>query len=202
MVVVALVVAVLLAGLTGWLFLRGPAAEWWLSGRLLAEGHLLEVARQLDAVKRAACRLPLSSPAAFAPIPQDPRLLATSAGLLVFYTISRDGSSSSHQLSLSVVGGYTPHRAGETLLFFLTRLLGVAYDRLELTVSASTVHHAQFVLNEKEQAELLRRPIKPPQRDRLVELRREWALLHRAVHWQQILQPPPERPGWRSSRRG
>jgi hypothetical protein len=97
------------------LLLAGLACWWWLRGRLtrrlLAEEHLREVARDMDTVKQAACRLLLASPAAFAPLPRDPRVLATSAGLLVFYTISRDGPSYAHHLSLSVVGGYTPRPA-------------------------------------------------------------------------------------------
>jgi len=192
-IVVVAGVVLVLAGLASWLLLRGR-----LTRRLLAEEHLREVAQGLEPVKRAAGRLLLASPAAFAPLPQDPRMLATSSGLLLFYTVSRDAGSYAHHLSLSVVGGYTPRPAGEALILFLAGLLGVPYDRLELTVSPSTVHHVQFVLSEKEQAELLRRTIKPPRSARLADLRREWSLLREAVHWQPILHSEEEQPGRRS----
>ncbi len=148
------------------LVLAGLACWWLLHGRLtrklLAEKHLREVAEALEPVKQAACRLLLATPADFAPLPRDPRLLASSAGLLVFYTVSRDNSCYCHHLSLSVVGGHTPPRAGETLILFLAGLLGVPRDRLQRTVFPSMVHEVQFVLDEREHAALLGRPITFP----------------------------------------
>ncbi len=190
---VAAVTVLLLAGLAGWRLLRGR-----LTRRLLAGPHLLEVAEGLEPVKRAACRLLLASPAAFAPLPRDPRVLATSRGLLLHFTVSRDGSSYAHHLSLSVVGGYLPRPAGEALILFLVGLLGVPYEQLELTVSASSVHHAQFVLTETEHAELRQRSINPPRSAQLAGLRREWSLRREAMCWQPILHPEADTPGRRS----
>lgn len=156
MVLVVTAVAVLLAMLASFWLWHGRQTR-----RLLAEDHLNEVARHLERVKQAACRLLLASPADFAPLPRDPRLLASSAGLLVFYTVSRAGPSYCHHLSLSVVGGWTPRAAGEALVRFLARLLDVPYDRLERSVSPSTVHDVQFVLDQNEHAALQGRVIEP-----------------------------------------
>jgi hypothetical protein len=72
------------------------------------------------------------------------------------------------------------------LMLYLAGLLGVPYKRLELTVSPSTVHHALFVLDEQEQAELQRRVIQPPRTAHLGDLRREWSLVREAVHRQPL----------------
>lgn len=155
MVLAVLAVAtMLLAGLSCCWLLRGR-----LTRRLLAEDHLHAVARDLEGVKRAACRLLLASPADFAPLPRDPRVLVTRAGLLLFYTVSRDGSSYCHHLSLSVVGGYLPRKAGAALIPFLGGLLGIPPDRLQRRILLSTIHDLQFVLDEKEHAEFQARAL-------------------------------------------
>ncbi len=182
MVLGCLLGGVALLGLVGWLLLRGR-----LAGRLLEEKHLLETAEALEAVKRAALERPIASPADFAPLPRDPRVLATSAGLLLFYTVSRLDRQYNHHLSLSAAGGYLPRVAGETLLLYFADLLGIPYNRLQLSVSPTTVRHAEFVLDEKEQAELARRRVAPLAEKRLPELRKDWLLARETLTWERLM---------------
>jgi hypothetical protein len=170
-----------LLGLLGWFLLRNRLAR-----RLLADAHLIEIARGLEEVKKAAVSQPIDSSASFAPLPRDPRILATSLRLLVFYTVSPIEGQYAHQLSLSVAGGYLPRIAGESLLLYLVGLLGVDYDRLDLSVSPTTVHHVEFLLDEKEQEALERRPIQPPSLARLPALRKTWSLAREAARWERI----------------
>jgi hypothetical protein len=181
MLAVDILAAVLVLGVLGWLLLRNRLAR-----RLLTDAHLVEVALGLEKVKRAALSRPIESAAAFAPLPRDPRILATSVGLLLFYTVSPFEGQSAHHLSLSVSGGYLPRAAGETLLVYLAGLLGIACNRLSLYVSPTSVQHAEFLLDSGELAELANRPIKPPAADRLPALRKEWSLVRETLRWERI----------------
>lgn len=85
--------------------------------RLLADAHWLEVARALPALKRAALeRIDADSPKA-----GDPRVLQTTAGLLVAYVVMRDGDGFVHQCSLNVPSG----AVAASLLAMITAGLGI-----------------------------------------------------------------------------
>ena len=181
MVGCTILAGVLFVGVLGWLAWRNR-----LACRLLADRHLIETALALEKVKQAALRQPIASAAAFAPLPHDPRVLSTSKGLLVFWTVSPFEGQYAHHLSLSVTGGYVPRRAGQTLLLYLAGLLGVAHQRLHLSVSRSTVQHAEFLLDETEQQELARHKVQAPALAKLPALRKTWSLASEAVRWDQI----------------
>jgi hypothetical protein len=164
-----------------WLWLRNR-----LSRRLLAVDHLIETAQGLQSVFRAALNQPIESSAAFAPLPRDPRVLVTRTGLLVYYTVTPCDGQYAHHLSLSAKGGYLPRFAGETLVLYLAGLLGVPQDRLALSVSPTTVHHAEFVLDAAEQLQMARRAINPPPLEKLSALRKALARARPTLNWEHL----------------
>ena len=145
-----------------------------LNRTLLTGEHLREIAAKLGPVKAAALARPTESAAVFAPVPADPCLLTTSRGLLVYYSLSIDQDLYCHQLLLTVVGGATPRRAGLTLVYFLAYLLAIPYERIDLAISTSTVHHLQFFLNREEHEAIATRTIPSPRPEQVVSLRQQW----------------------------
>ncbi len=91
-----------------WLFSRGGFYK-----RVFADEHFLEVARALPRVKAAAvggvyeADEPMESPE------NNPRVLVTSAGLILAYTVRREDDRYVHHYSVSAGGGVTAHSLGE-----------------------------------------------------------------------------------------
>jgi hypothetical protein len=167
--VLAVTGGVLLAfGLIGMLL-----RHYSLSRQLLTPEHLREIAAKLGPVKLAALGRPTESSAVFAPVPADPCLLATRRGLLVYYSLSVDQDLYCHQMLLTVLGGTTPRRAGQTLVFYLAYLLSLPFERMELAISPSTVHHVQFFLNRDEHEVMAARAINTPGKEKMVLLRKQ-----------------------------
>jgi hypothetical protein len=150
--------AIAAVGLISWIMLR---LSWYR--RLFAVPHLMEFSQGLAAVKRAAMRDMIVSDEKGVQPPDDARILRTSAGLALLYTVSLGAAGTYvHHASVSVPGRPTAHAVGETFILLWAKLLGVEYGRLALDVSPMTVHHAEFVLNEREQSELAQRPVEMP----------------------------------------
>ncbi len=159
-----------------WWVLAGcaVAAAWWLLLRLrayhmlFADSHLMEFGQALPALKQAAMQHATAGDERDPPPPGDGRALQTSAGLAFVYTVSVDPAGKHvHHASVSIPGRVTAHAVGETFILLWARLLGVGYDRLVLEVSPATVHHAEFVLDEGEQAAFEWRPAEAPTADML-----------------------------------
>lgn len=159
-----------------WWVLAGLAlgAVWLIVPRVLrfrklfGDRHLMEFAQALPALKQAAMRQVMTGGQGDAPSPGDERILQTSAGLAFVYTVSTDPDGRYvHHASASLPGRVTPHAVGETFILLWARLLGVDYGRLGLQVSPTTVHHAQFVLDAREQEDFARRPVETPTADML-----------------------------------
>jgi hypothetical protein len=94
------------------------------------------------------------------PSPDDARVLQTSEGLVFVYTISLDPDGRYiHHASVSIPGQVTVHAVGEIFVLLWARQLGVGYERLVLKASPATVHHAEFGLNESEQADFAQRTV-------------------------------------------
>lgn len=150
--------AIAAAGLVSWIALR---LSWYR--RLFAAPHLMQFAQGLAAVKQAAMRDMIASDGDSVQPPDDARILRTSAGLALLYTVSPGAAGTYvHHASVSIPGHPTAHAVGETFILLWARLLGVEYERLALDVSPMTVHHAGFVLSEHEQSELAQRPVETP----------------------------------------
>jgi hypothetical protein len=165
-----------------WWLLAGLAFVilWWLLARmrsyqkLFALAHVMEFARALPALKQAAMQNVMTGDGWVAPPPDGPRILRTSAGLVFVYTIGIDPAGKYvHHASVSVPGGVTAHAVGEMFILLWARLLGVGCERLVLQMSPATVHHAEFVLDEGEQAEFAQRVVEAATADKLKALQAE-----------------------------
>jgi hypothetical protein len=144
-------------------------AVWWILSRvfsysrLFAVPHLMQFGEALPALKQAAMRDPMAGDGCIAPSPDDARIMRTSVGLVLVYTVSIDAAGRYvHHASVSIPGRVTAHAVGETFLLLWARLLGIGYDGLVLQMSPATVHHAEFALDESEQADFARRPVEAP----------------------------------------
>ncbi len=132
-------------------------------GRLFADSHLMEFGEALPALKQAAMQRVIAGGERPAPSPGDGRAMQTSAGLVFVYTVGINPAGKYvHHASVSIPGQVTAHAVGEMFILLWARLLGVGYDRLALQMSPTTVHHAEFVLDESEQAAFARRPVETP----------------------------------------
>ena len=161
-----------------WLLSRGGFYK-----RVFADEHFLEVARALPRVKAAAVGgvyetdEPMESPE------NNPRVLVTSAGLVLAYTVRCDGDRYVHHYSVSAAGGVTAHSLGEPYVLFVAKLLGVPYDALNLGVGRSTVHHAEFYTDEAGLAEFAARPVAEMSATDVTSFRREWIAVREKLQW-------------------
>jgi hypothetical protein len=165
---------------------------WFIGGfgvyrRVFADAHFQEIAARLPSVKQAALeRLVVSQEDAMRPM-EDPRVLLTSVGLAMIYTIGPDGGVYRHHLSVSFPArGYTAHAVGETFVLFVAWLLGIASDRLFLGISQTTVHHAEFVLTEQEQGAFAERAVEAPSTERIAAFRADWITVRKQLLWQRV----------------
>lgn len=136
------------AGLVIWIALRIRR-----SGRLLDDGHFLEVASGVQRLKVAALERVIVTGEGKVRSPEDLGSLVTSAGLAMAYSCTRAGEQFVHHYSMSVAGGYMAHAVGERLMLFVAKVLGVRFEKLALLVAVrSMVYHAEFSLREAEQS--------------------------------------------------
>jgi hypothetical protein len=142
---------------------------WWIMSRvssyrtLFGIPHLMEVGQGIAALKQAAIQDLIPSDGGGIRPPDDARILRTSAGLLLVYTVNVGTAGMYvHHASVSIPGQVTTHAVGETFLLLWAKLLGVEYERLALQASAATVYHAEFALDENEQSNFARQPVVAP----------------------------------------
>jgi hypothetical protein len=144
-----------------------PVVGWILSrvfayNRLLATPHLMQFGQALPALKQAAMR-EVGRPGSAPLLPDDARVLRTSAGLAFVYTVSVEPAGKYvHHASVSIPGQVTVHVVGDTFILLWAKLLGVRYERLSFQISPTTLHHAEFVLDESEQSDFAQRPVEAP----------------------------------------
>jgi hypothetical protein len=168
----------------------------WLASRarrfaaLFGDPHLLEIGRGLVRVKAAALarvmRDERDSPAAA----DDPRVLATNAGLAIVYTVSERGPRFVHHCSVSVIGGPTPHAVGGAFVMVVAKLLGLTPSELQCHIGASTVHHAALAVDAPRHAELAAQPLPELTPAALATLRREALEARNSVTWQRQVDEP------------
>jgi hypothetical protein len=162
----------------------------WLSSRarryarLFADPHLLEIGRGLARVKAAALAHVIRDERDEPMARDDPRILATSAGLAIVYTVSERELGFVHHCSVSVIGGPTAHAVGGTFVLFVAKLLGLTPAELRCSVAASTVHHAELSLDAARHAALAARPVPELGPAALAALRRGALEARGRVTWQ------------------
>jgi hypothetical protein len=155
-------------------------------GGSFADAHVLEVARGLVGVKAAALARPIRSQSDEPAGPADPRILATSAGLAIVYTVaeSESGSRFVHHCSVSLVGAPTTHAVGGTFLLLVAKLLGLPREGLSCQITESTVHHAELALDAARHAAIAAAPVLAPLPAELAELRQEALNARASVAWE------------------
>jgi hypothetical protein len=170
-----------------WLLVAVPIVMFalWIVGRcrenaaIFSDENLLEIGQQIQAMKHAAIakvgtpEAPISEspdemgkgPTITRPeellelVKTDRRCVLTSAGLVMFYSVSlTDDGRYSHHASVSVRGGPTTVAVGLRFLLLWARLVHSPRDRLQLHFGESGVHHAMFELSEQEHQEFSRLP--------------------------------------------
>ncbi|MCC6997757.1 MAG: hypothetical protein IT370_24275 [Deltaproteobacteria bacterium] len=120
--------------------------------RLFGDEHFLEIARKVPAMKDAALAS-ASAPDVEGRVPlDDARLVLTTCGLAILYTVGAEEGQFVHACSVSYRRGVTAHAIGEAFLAYLVILLGLPVERLKLAVSASTAHHAEVTLSPDDHA--------------------------------------------------
>jgi thiamine pyrophosphate-dependent acetolactate synthase large subunit-like protein len=92
----------------------------------------------------------------------DPRAFVTRAGIVIYYTISRNDNLYSHHFSLTDRYGITAHAVGATLVVYIGLLLNIPPDILTVERSEQQVFHASFDLTEAEQAMFVASPLQTP----------------------------------------
>jgi hypothetical protein len=166
----------------GWIISRGGVYR-----RLFADKHIMEAGQRIAALKQAALAKIIVTEDQKVRAPDDPRVLRTQAGLALVYTISRRATGDYvHHASVSLSGGYTAHAVGEMFILLWAKLLSIDYDRLALTVSQATVHHAEFVLQDAEMIDFMKRPVDSPDVKWLRTFRDEWLSVRRKLKWMGI----------------
>jgi hypothetical protein len=167
---------------------------WWIMSRrslyrtLFSDPHLMEFGQGLAARKAAALRDVIGMSGGEIQSPDDPRILRTSAGLALVYTVSiREPATYVHHASISMPGRVTAHAVGETFILLWARLLGIEYERLALQVSPTSVHHAEFVLDENEQSSFAQRPVEAPTVALLQAFHAESARARQGLRWDRSL---------------
>jgi len=158
---------------------------------LLADAHFLELGGAMARVKAATLANVMHSEADGPASAEDPRIVTTSAGLAVVYTISsRSPSDFVHHCSVSVIGGRTAHAVGGTFVIFVAKLVGLPIDKMRFEVGNTTVHHGQVSLDPAQHAELAATAVWEVAPDAVAELRRSCFEARSSVFWHRTAATP------------
>ncbi|MGV3625406.1 MAG: hypothetical protein ACO1OB_31640 [Archangium sp.] len=137
-------VAVVLAGIA----LAFIAARGRTYRNVFSDEHLLELEKQLPALKGAA----LSTP-------NEPQTLQSAHGLALVYSVSPGVEEVVHHVSVSLAGGVTPGAVGVRFRNFAVELLGLPRERAELSGGHGGVFHAQLKLTRAEHEVVVSKPV-------------------------------------------
>ena len=118
--------------------------------RLFADEHFLEIARVAHRMKLAAHANVMLSDAELPKPPDDPRIFVTTEGIAIVYTVRQQKQQFVHHCSVSFAGGYTAHAIGGSFLAFVTKLVGLPWDKMSYEIGTSTVHHGELVVGPEE----------------------------------------------------
>jgi len=130
--------------------------------RVLSDDHLVEIAERFESVRSFAYRLAEEPMDTGAVDPNDPRVAVTRDGVVVAYTIRRDGRRYVHHFSVSVAGAYTPPSVGGSLVVYLDSLLGRDPGQVEFGVSNGAVYHGEFTVGADEEPDGRPEPLALP----------------------------------------
>lgn len=152
-------------------------------GRLFGDEHWIEIGRGIPAVKTAAFARVIETDADAPKPPDDPRILATSCGLVVIYTVLKRDADFVHHCSVGMRGGVTAHAVGETFLLLVVKTLGLPAKRMAFHFGESTVHHGEVVVDEAEHQALAVAPVLEISATNVAEFRREVMEAREGIRW-------------------
>jgi hypothetical protein len=151
--------------------------------RLFSPEHLLEVARSVGRLKAAAIEKMVTEADPGPEALDDPRILATSAGLVVLYTVREQEPEFLHHCSISIGGGHTPHAVGRTFMALIVNLVGLPLDKTRFMRGRSSVHHAEVALSAAEHTALAARPVEDRAASDIGEVQRAVTETMRQMTW-------------------
>ncbi len=140
---------------------------------LLRDDHFAELLALAPSLKQAALERvgePLRPP-------DDPRVVLTSRGLLVFYSVQESAGGYLHHLSFSYGGGAMALAAGGRFMYVILTALGTFGGLKGMAHSRGGVTHGIFELSEVLEAEYATRAVVVPQKEdvpRLKDAATEW----------------------------
>jgi hypothetical protein len=149
------------------LFFRGRMYR-----RLFSNEHFIEIGHCVAGLKAAALERATDAMADGKWDPSDPRMLVTSAGLAIAYTVHANDPEFIHHCSVGVSGDFTAHGAGATFVAFVMNLVGLPMDKARFQVGESTVHHAEATLGAEEHEKVARASVPEVSGANVVEFRR------------------------------
>lgn len=134
-------------------------------GALYDPGHLVEFAEKLATAKSSAGAVEL---AMLPPVPAagtlPPGVMITSAGYVIFYTVSPERGRVRHRLSLSRGGERLTRSAGSFLLAYVRHLLELGTIEHSVGVSPEARYHLDFDLETKAHEAFMTQPSLVPGR--------------------------------------
>lgn len=135
---------------------------WFNSRRyakILRAAHYVEVAQGAQQLKDAALEGVATGDELTA---DDPRILTTSANLVIAYTIRQSAAVWIHQLTVHMATGFTPHRVAAPVIVFLLRLFGIGLQQAVAEIDPNRIFHVEWTLSDDEQAVFVAREIVVP----------------------------------------
>lgn len=156
--------------------------------RLFSDEHFLEISKSIGSLKTAAISnietdddLPSS--------PDDPRVLRTTAGLAIFYTVRNENGLYIHHYSVSVPGRHTAHAVGATFILFAAKLLGFSRDHSHFLIGESTVHHCEVRLSWSEHEKVATSPVPEVSLADIQAFRVGMPGARREIEWHRLVPP-------------
>lgn len=120
------------------------ARRIWFYRRLYADVHFSQICQAMDALRNAAMAQTACKPSHVRS--DDPRILITRRGLLIYYTIQKTEQGYQHHLSLSLPGRFMPVSAGRTFLACVMTLLNWPLDSTVCFYTTSGHYHADWIM--------------------------------------------------------
>jgi hypothetical protein len=152
-------------------------------GRLFGDEHWLEIGRGIAGTKAAALGRVIETDGD-APVSRgDPRIIATSSGLVIVYTVQKREADFVHHCSVGTRGGATAHAVGSTFVVLVAKLLGLPTEKTTYQIADSTIHHAEAVVDEAEHLALAAAPVPEVSAGNVAELRRDVMEAREGVRW-------------------
>jgi hypothetical protein len=167
------------------LFFRGRTYR-----RLFSDEHFIEIGHSVVSLKAAALERATDAIADGMWDRSDPRMLVTSAGLAIAYTVHENDLEFIHHCSVGVSGDFTAHGVGATFVAFVMNLVALPMHKTRFQVGESTVHHAEATLGAEEHEKVARASVPEVSGANVVEFRRAALAMRDAMTWT-ALSPSP-----------